>query len=100
DEDGDVGVGIFPEGEEVLIRRTCFGRIALHGVSTCQSEACQRAPWEVRHKAVVVDELLKLRCRSVAVVEHEIRFSTQINWTQEYRDVCWLAKFDHAPHLQ
>ena len=28
----------------------------------------------------MVDELLKFRYRSVAVVQHEIGFSTQIDW--------------------
>jgi hypothetical protein len=31
-QDGDVGVGVFPEGEEILIRRLSLGGVALHGV--------------------------------------------------------------------
>ena len=43
-EDGDVGVGVFPECEEVLIRGFCFGGIALHGVSASQLQPGWRAP--------------------------------------------------------
>ena len=64
DKDGDVGVRIFPEGEEILIRGTCFDRVPTHRVSTRQAEAGQRSPWEVHHQSSVVDELLKFRCRS------------------------------------
>ena len=31
-QDGDVGVGVFPEGEEVIIGSLCLGGVALHGV--------------------------------------------------------------------
>jgi hypothetical protein len=34
DEDGDIGVGVFPQREEVLICRSCFGGVALQGVGT------------------------------------------------------------------
>ena len=79
-QDGDAGIGVFPEGEEILIGDASFGCVALHGVSAGETEASQRAPRKVRHHSSVVDEFLKFRCRSVAVVEHEIRFPTQINW--------------------
>ncbi len=38
-QDGDVGVGVFPAREEILIGRPGFGGVALHGVSACQSQA-------------------------------------------------------------
>jgi hypothetical protein len=31
-QDGDIGVGVFPQREEVLIRGACLGAIALHGI--------------------------------------------------------------------
>jgi|SRR6516162_8583939 hypothetical protein len=30
-QDGNVGVGLLPEGEEILISGFCFGDVALHG---------------------------------------------------------------------
>src|ERR1035437_8882167 len=78
-QDGHVGIGIFPESEEILICDTCFGRVALHGVSAGETEASQRAPGKVPHYAAVVDELLKFRYRRVAVAQHKIGFSPQID---------------------
>ena len=60
---GDVGVGVFPEREEILVSSAGFGRVFLHGVSAGQSEAGQRAPGEVPHQAAMVDELLKFCSR-------------------------------------
>jgi hypothetical protein len=36
-QDGDVGVGVFPEGEEVLIGGFCFLFVAGHGIRPAQS---------------------------------------------------------------
>jgi hypothetical protein len=33
-QDGDVGVGVFPECEEILIGGLCLGGVALHGVGS------------------------------------------------------------------
>ena len=42
DEDGDVGVGVFPEGEEVLIGGFGFGGVALP--SSVKSQVAERIP--------------------------------------------------------
>jgi len=41
-QDGDVRVGVFPEGEEILICRLGFGGVALQGVSATDLEMRQR----------------------------------------------------------
>src|SRR5579862_1536132 len=74
-EDGNVGVGVFPESQEILIRGTSLiagGRILgrIEGVSASQPEAGQRAPLKVSYQAVVVNELSKFRRCCVAVVQH------------------------------
>ena len=99
-QDGNVGVGVFPEREEILIGGSGLDRVALHGVSTGQSQPGQRAPGKVHHQSSVLDEFLKFCCRWVAVVEHEIGLSPQISGAQQYREVHWGTKFDRARHLQ
>ena len=42
-QDGDVGVGVFPEREEILICGLRFSRVALQGVGTRQAEMSERA---------------------------------------------------------
>jgi len=37
-EDGDPGVGVFPEREEILIRYACLGWVALEGVGARQAQ--------------------------------------------------------------
>jgi hypothetical protein len=34
-EDGDVGVAVLPQGQEILVGGAGFGRVALHGVDAC-----------------------------------------------------------------
>jgi len=40
----NVGIGVFPEGEEVLIGGFGFGGVALHGIRSTQLEMSQYAP--------------------------------------------------------
>jgi len=42
-QDGDVGGGILPEGEEVLIGAFCFGCVAVHCVGSAKLEMGERA---------------------------------------------------------
>src|SRR5262245_42829021 len=57
----DVGVGIFPEREELAVGGACHGDIALQRVSASETEAGQRAPRKRDDHASVVDELVELR---------------------------------------
>jgi hypothetical protein len=78
-EDGDVRVSVLPDGKEILIGRLGLGGIALHGVGASQLQPGQRTSRKVAHHSAMVNELLKFRCRCIAVVKHQIRFSTDIN---------------------
>ena len=99
-QDGDVGVGAFPEGEEILIGGAGFRRVPLPGVSTCQAQPGQRTPGKVRHQSSGLDEFLKFRCRSITVVEHEVGFPTQVSGAKEYRELRYFTKLDRARRLQ
>ena len=70
--DGDVGVGVFPEGEEILvggerpdaggigIRTLCLRGSRLQGIGTSHAEMRQRSRPAVPYDAAVVEDLLKL----------------------------------------
>ena len=47
DEDGDVGVGVFPQRQEILICGAGFGCVALQDASACKAEVYQRDQWKV-----------------------------------------------------
>src|SRR5262245_27300225 len=59
-QDGDVGVGVFPEGEEVLVFATGVGKIALEGISAGETDVGQRACWVFEHESGVTKNLLEL----------------------------------------
>ena len=46
-EDGDVGIGVFPEGEEIGVGGFCFGGVAGESVGAGQAEMSERAGWEI-----------------------------------------------------
>jgi hypothetical protein len=59
-QDGDVGVGVFPEGEEVLICRLGFGGVALQGVGATDLEMRECSDEFVYYNPTMVENLLKL----------------------------------------
>ena len=71
-QDGDVGVGVFPEGEEILIRGAGFGGVAGHYIRTTELKMGQSAQREVEHDPAVVNDPLELRGRRAAVASHEL----------------------------
>ena len=58
DEDGNVGVGVFPESEEILICRLGFGGVTLHGVSAAKAKvgacACRTIPQQAGSVSAIV----------------------------------------------
>src|ERR1700687_3424871 len=55
-QDGDVGVGVFPERQEILVSGLCFGGFAGDGISTGQLETGERAEQEVLHDSGMVEK--------------------------------------------
>src|ERR1039458_8275582 len=50
-QDGDVGVGVFPEGEEILVCSLRFGGIACHRIGASELEMGQCSSHKVQHDA-------------------------------------------------
>jgi hypothetical protein len=69
------------QSEEIPIGRPWPWRIALHRAGANLFHTGQRTPGKVHTAPPAVDELLKFRSRCVAVVQHQIGFSTYINGT-------------------
>src|SRR5580698_4303720 len=57
-QDGDVGVGVFPKDEEVLVCTLRLGRITCHHVGATDLEMSQCAQWEIHDDAAMVEKLL------------------------------------------
>jgi hypothetical protein len=78
-QDGDVGVSIFPQGEEVLIGGFCFGGVALHGIGSTQLEMSQYADGIADHDPGVIENFLKFPGGFSALARGQIRLPTRID---------------------
>src|SRR5208337_275405 len=99
-QDGNIEVGVFPEREKILVCSSGPRLVSLQGVSTGEAETGQRTPGKVGHQSPVVEELPKLRCRCVAVVQHKVGFSPQVNREQGAGYLHWQAQLDRGRYPQ
>src|SRR2546427_4140743 len=87
-QDGDVGVGVFPEPEEILVggERPDAGGVGirplrgsrLQGIGASYSQMCQRSGPAVPDDPAVVENLLKLGGSSTALSGCQVCFSAYI----------------------
>ena len=74
-EDRDIGIGVFPESKEVLIRSAGFGGVTGKGVSAGEAEMRQGARPAIGDESAVIENLLELGSRGVSLFCTEIRFA-------------------------
>src|SRR5579872_373395 len=75
-EDWDVGIGILPYGEEILISRLCLCRVALQCIGAAKSQFCQGSKRAGRTEAAMVDDLLVFRRGLGAIAQTKIGLGT------------------------
>jgi hypothetical protein len=83
-EDGDVGVGVFPKREEMLICRSGLGRVARERGATRQTQVGNRIvqspirmePGTTPTGALVIQDLLELGGGFRALMQTQIRQAT------------------------
>src|SRR5579863_452897 len=78
-QDGDIRVGVFPQGEEVLISGSRFCDVALHGIRSTQLEMSQYADGIPDHYAGVIQNFLKFPGRLSTLARGQIRLATRID---------------------
>jgi hypothetical protein len=59
-QDGDIGVGVFPEGKEILVARSGLDDFSLHGMSASEAEMRQCADGFVGHNSPPINDALEL----------------------------------------
>ena len=90
-QDGNVGVGVFPESEEVLVCGARFRGITLQCVGTRQAKAGQGSKRRVAHETTVCNEftelgggcasiVLKKVCLSSGVAREKTSDTPQLSW--------------------
>jgi hypothetical protein len=77
-EDGDGGVGVLPQREEILIRGARLGRVAYHCIRPAEAKTRQRADDEISHHARMIDDQLKVRHGVRASVRGEIAYAPNV----------------------
>ena len=78
-QNGDVRVGVLPEGEEVLIRLAALGQIASERIGTGEPELCERVQYRPeRSSAPVIQNLLEIRCSLPSCPCAQVRFAANI----------------------
>ena len=81
-QDGNIGVGIFPERKEIVIRRPCLSGVALQKIRSRQAEAGKHADCFVDHHTAVLQDLLELGRSLLAQTGRQIRFSSYKYWIE------------------
>ena len=81
----NVGVGVFPNGEEILIGGFCLGRISRERVSPAQAEMRKSSNGRVYHNPPMVVDFLKLSGCFVSLMRREIGFPADINGIERAR---------------
>ena len=79
DEDRNVRICVFPQREEILIRRFGLGGVALHGIGSADLEMRESADGLVYHNSKMVEDFLELGCRLAALKPGQVRFPAHIN---------------------
>ena len=82
-QDGDVRVGVFPEGKEVSVSGFRFGCVARERIGTGKAEMSQRCYRRVPRYTPVIQDLLELLRRVSALLRSQIRLATQVNGVEK-----------------
>src|ERR1700684_372399 len=75
----NIGVGIFPEREEILIGRAGAAGVACFCSRSRQAEMRQRAGPTVPYNPAMIEQLLEFSGRGGSLLRLQIRFTAQIN---------------------
>src|SRR5258708_9643420 len=77
--DGDVGVGFFPDVEEILISASSSNRVAGQYVCPAKLQMRQCAQRQVEYDAAVVDNFLEFTGCGSSVASREERQAADVN---------------------
>src|SRR5690349_12830526 len=79
-QDGNVGVGVFPEGEEVLIGVAAFGGRASKGIGSAQADMGKRISRCHRSQCSVAENPPKLGRGLLPSLSLKVNEASNVNW--------------------
>jgi hypothetical protein len=81
DEDGDVGVGVFPECEGILVGAARGSVVAAGGVGTRQANVSERAKGRIQDNATMVENFLEFGCGFPGLARGQESVTTKVDGT-------------------
>src|SRR5262249_6360189 len=81
-QDGDVRVGVFPEGEEILISSARMGLVACQGVRARQSQMRQCRDWGIPNNLAMLKDLMKFYGRFFSLARIQVRLPSNVHGNQ------------------
>ena len=78
-QDGDVGVGVFPEGEESGVGGAGFWGVADEAIGAGETEMGQSADGFIAHHAMPIQDFLKLRSSWSSLMSSKVSLTADID---------------------
>src|SRR5690242_8148121 len=79
-QDGNVGVGVFPQSEEVLVGTATFAQITVDRISTGESQMCEGILRGYGRIVSVINDVPKLACRVSSLLCTQVCLSSDVDW--------------------
>src|SRR5215467_2913710 len=77
-QDGDVGIGVFPESEKILIGGLRPRGVVIEGISAAKLKMRQCPKHIVRYDRTVINDVLKFGCRLLSIPCLQIGLSSHV----------------------
>jgi hypothetical protein len=78
-QNGNVGIGVFPESEEILVGSPCLSSVSRQQVRPRQFQVRECTDGFVHNETGMIENLLELSGSSGALVHCQIRLASQVN---------------------
>jgi hypothetical protein len=82
DKDGDIEVGVFPEGEEIVVGGASLRGVAEQGIGAGKTKVRECAGFTRTYSPTMFENFLKLGGSSGALVCRELRLRSDVNGVQ------------------
>jgi len=81
-QDGDVGVGVFPEREEILVCQLTLGGVARTDAGAAQLQSRHRTHGIADRQTLVIKDFLKFGRGFGTLIHRQICQTAHVNWIQ------------------
>src|SRR4029077_14306100 len=83
DENRNISVGVFPQGEKILVGNAGFCGISLKRIRASHSKMRECSERAILDNPPIVHQLLKSASRVAAATSGEVRLSAHVHWVEQ-----------------